>query len=557
MDTCLACLLLSVFTETYIVYQILIYAPFYIVNETHALDSQINLFVALTLSSYPLGLVMGHKPSVYIQNKHGPKKSLLINFMFNMLSLIIMSDTTVFDRSIYHFVIGNFIMGLCGNSWANILSISSHLCQHHDYKHNTLYCYISISHGIGVIFAGLIGAFLDINNGIKIQFMDTPFIIAISCCATTIVLTYFKLDLQTNNNIDSDSHSPLLSSAPSSSSSSSPSDTHNVLFWFKPHDLHGFGNTISVLCGYDSLSLLLWIVSLLIASVVLSFDILFPSFCSISSMHGGMGWNSHLVGLFYTLYAFSWLFLIIYRYWKLNSGYSVATSFTNSSPKILKFNCFVLLLIYGVIFPFCINSAAIHHTEWTPLSWLFLGIVLAVLLGVVSASTSYHIAQSFYDLILNELQMDELYNDADINGKVHRLFIVLSNSFIYIRILLPLVIQFMFVVGVHLNHTMIQKHLHSSREWYQIGNFVFYALTALSFIALVLLMVYDKKRREKYGDVMEQQEMSRLIKELRQEQNVLHPNRNRSVIEDHHGLGFWLAINSKSVLCPSVSQATC
>eukprot|EP01084_Bolivina_argentea_P132531 233895_1 len=417
-DWCLLSLLFATFTESYIVYQIIIYAPFYIANETHALDSKVNLFVALTLTAYPFGLVFAHKLRMCMQKKYNLKSLLLINFVFNMIGLIIMSDTTIFDRSIYHFIFGNFIMGLFGNSWINILSISYIL--QNNYRYNKLYCYISTSHGIGTIFAGLIGAFFNINNGESIHFIDTPFIIAILCCALTIAFIYFKLDINTNefeNDMDIIPENPIYK---------------NIFYWY--YTSNDYDSSIQ---NTKNLFYILYIIFILLLMILFSFDILFPTYASIASTHGGMGWNSTYVGIFYIFYTFSWMFIILYRYWKLDNGYSVTTSFSNSSLKILKFNCLILILIYGVIFPFCINSVSINHVEWTPMSWLLLGIILAILYGVVSASTSYHIIQSFYDLILNQINLNNNNND----NIIYNLFIILSNTVIYIRIILPLLIQ--------------------------------------------------------------------------------------------------------------------
>ena len=593
METCLASLLFAVLTESLIYYQILIYLPFYITHETHALDSTINLFVALTLSSYPFGLIFGHKLRNYLQNKYNPKKSLLINFIGNMIGLIIMSDTTVFDRSIYHFIVGNFIMGLFGNSWNNILSIAHLLESNTIYTKNELYYYLSAFHGIGVIFAGLIGAFFNINNGEKIQFIDTPFIISISLCATTIFLIHYKLNIDDDiimSSFDDDNEITTANSSSYESLITHPQQQQqqnggNIFFYYyyNQNSSPSLYESISTfLYGNDKLFLYLWMISLLLLCTIFSFDILFPTYSSISSINGGMGWSSHYIGLFYCFYTFSWIFIILYRFYKLNHGYSVTTSFSNSSLKTLKFNCLTLILIYGIIFPFCINSPTINHSQWSPISWLLLGIILAILLGIISASTSYHIAQSFYDLILNQQQQsnnnNNNNNDAEINNnnnnssvmnlninnnKIESIFIILSNTIIYIRIILPIIIQLIFVISIHLNNAMVIKHLHSTREWYQIGNAVFYVLAIMSLTSFILLTIYDNKRREKYGEEIDRQEMSRLIRELRQErqqenndqesqsqsiQQQDDNNNNQYQIntnEDYHGLGFWLSLNSK------------
>ena len=574
MDCCLFSLLFAALTETYIVYQLLIYLPFYISSETHALDSKINLYVGLTLSSYPLGIILGHKLQNYLKNTYNPKKALIINLSANMIGLIIMSDTTIFDRSIYHFIIGAFIMGIFGNSWNNILSIC-HLLENNAFYNgqNELYYYLSAFHGIGAIFAGLVGAFFNINNGLKIGFIDTPFIVSIVFCMFSIILIHFKLNIDINNNNNNnqiprmDDDEPLIATTTTRTTTTN-TRIKNIFNWYydSSSETESVYDSISIF-GRNKLFLLLWLISLLLLCTIFSFDILFPTYSSISSINGGMGWSSHYIGLFYCFYTFSWLFIILYRYYKLNNGYSVTTSFSNSSLKTLKFNCLTLILIYGIIFPFCINSPTINHSEWTPISWLLLGTILAILLGIISASTSYHVAQSFYDLILNEVNNNNIDNDNNnnnpnnrnnetiINTKVDSIFIILSNTIIYIRIILPIIIQLIFVISIHLNNQMVIKHLHSTREWYQIGNSVFYTLSLLSLIAFILLIIYDNKRREKYGEEIDRQEMNRLINELRQEQNII--NNTNTINEDYHGLGFWLSLNSKSILTSTISHPLC
>merc|ERR1719216_2971 len=96
----------------------------------------------------------------------------------------------------------------------------------------------------------------------------------------------------------------------------------------------------------------------------------------------------------------------------------------------------------------------------------------------------------------------------------------MSRSMLFLRVLLPMVVQFSLVIGIHLNNTMISKHLHSKRQWYQIGNFVFYLLAFCSLSALLLLIAFDNARRERFGEEVDRQEMDRLIRELRSTANV-------------------------------------
>ena len=191
---------------------------------------------------------------------------------------------------------------------------------------------------------------------------------------------------------------------------------------------------------------------------------------------------------------------------------------------------------------------------------------MAILLGIISASTSYHIAQCYYDLILNQINSsnDRKNVQERINAKIHSSFIIISNTLVYIRMFLPMIVMFIFVISIHLNHTMISNHMRSKQEWYQIGNFIFYVLSLFALIAYILLIVYDNMRREQYGEQVDRQEMNRLIRELRQErfaQNTVSDDsssdKNKMIIEDYHGLGFWLSINAKSILSANISHPIC
>merc|ERR1712176_755686 len=102
---------------------------------------------------------------------------------------------------------------------------------------------------------------------------------------------------------------------------------------------------------------------------------------------------------------------------------------------------------------------------------------------------------------------------------------------VYIRMFLPMIIMFIFVIGIHLNHTMISRHMRSKQEWYQIGNFIFYVLSLFALIAYIVLIVYDNLRREQYGEQVDRQEMNRLIRELRQERFAQNEEENRN---DHN-----------------------
>ena len=603
MDATHLVLLLAAFTETYLEYQLMIYAPFYISEETHAIDSTINLFVALTLSSYPLGLMLGHKPRHSLLAHFGPKQAMKCHFAMNMLGVLIQSDCHVFDRSIYHFVAGNLVMGSLGNSWSSILSTAHHLQRDGSSTRNALYCSISTAHGMGAILAGLIGAFFDVHSQPNTLWIDTPFIVGIVLCAVTMIAVHFYIKIPVENGVILDDEDrvkcseSLLFEAGHRQSSLLPTkstangqndryrnereeDREGVLRWHSPsaerNEIESESLSISwrscFECGDDEgqrlrLWAMMWLLSMLLFVGVVSFDVVFASYCSISSVHGGMGWNGHFVGLFYVFYGFSWILLILHRFWKLKGGHSVTTSFSNSSVKMLRVNALSLTVIYGVIFPFCINSPTINHVEWTPISWLLLGFILAVLLGIISASTSYHIAQCLHDLTLNEVMADSSPSQSPriqsenvqrrMDHKVQSLLETVSRSMLFLRVLVPMVIQFCLVLGIHLNNTMISKHLHSKRQWYQIGNFVFYLLAFGSLSALLLLIAFDNARRERFGEEVDRQEMNRLIHELRKglhskSGQLMHSNTNTMLSaieqEDPHGLGFWISLNTKSML---------
>merc|ERR1719242_595879 len=502
------------------------------------------------------------------------------HFAMNLLGVLIQSDCHVFDRSIYHFIAGNLVMGSLGNSWSSILS-TAHYVQlqhderpHHDkWSRNALYCSISIAHGMGSILAGLIGAFFDVHSESNPFWIDTPFIVGVVLCAITMIAIHFYIKIPIINPLDVDCNlveeertkcSESLLSIPRNGGTAingvsprSSSSTEGVLKWHCPSTRSEQISSEESLLSSSSRN-------------TISFDVLFASYCSISSIHGGMGWNGHFVGLFYVFYGFSWILLILYRFWKLKGGHSVTTSFSNSSVKMLRVNALSLTVIYGVIFPFCINSPTINHVEWTPISWLLLGFILAVLLGIISASTSYHIAQCLHDLLLNEVMADSVSvppsprslhspsaapltqsesMEQKMEHKVRGLLVTVSRSMLCFRILPPMVVQFSLVIGIHLNNTMISKHLHSKRQWYQIGNFVFYLLVFCSLSALLLLIAFDNARRERFGEEVDRQEMNRLIHELRKGiNNKQNPMDSDIEQEDPHGLGFWISLNAKSML---------
>ena len=234
MDTMFFTLLLAVFTETFLEYQLVIYAPFYISEETHALDSTVNLFVALTLSSYPLGLMLGHRPRHSLLTHFGPKQALKCHFAMNLLGVFIQSDCHLFDRSIYHFIAGNLVMGSLGNSWSSILSTAHHLERDGSSSRNALYCSISTAHGMGAILAGLIGAFFDVHSRRTGLWIDTPFIVGIVLCAVTMIAVHFyvKLPIEERVSLDHEERAKC---------------SESLLFKAERHGVHGQQRSSSLL----------------------------------------------------------------------------------------------------------------------------------------------------------------------------------------------------------------------------------------------------------------------------------------------------------------------
>ena len=234
------------------------------------------------------------------------------------------------------------------------------------------------------------------------------------------------------------------------------------------------------------------------------------------------------------------MFCIIYRWWKLSDGFHVTSTYTHDSTRSLSVFSILLGLVYGVVFPWCINSPNVKHAEWSPQSWMLVGLLFALILGYLSAAIPFHVAQLFRDwrysscneLIDNNINANNTNNTninntsngnivnnnenneenaenlrrakqlakAELNLKskmtVH---IVLANSIVYARVVVPIVVQLFYVLGLHLNSELIKGHTHSRHEWYQIGNFVFYFLSFLSFAILGALTLFDSARKQSLG----------------------------------------------------------
>ena len=316
------------------------------------------------------------------------------------------------------------------------------------------------------------------------------------------------------------------------------------------------------------------------------------------------------------------MFSISYRWWKLSDGYHVTSTYTHDSVRSLSVFSVLIGLVYGVVFPWCINSPNVKHAEWSPQSWMLVGLLFALILGHLSAAIPFHIAQLFRDWrysACNELMATT--NDDDISiiantnananstsnanpnssnnnnnnnnsnssssgggsgggdnnnnvdaqdalrlrqrrlakAELHvkskmSIHIVLANSIIYSRVGAPIVVQLLYVLGLHFNSELITNNSHSKHEWFQIGNFVFYFLSFLGFSILFALQWYDSLRKEFLGQDLEIQQMQRLIEEVRRERIPMHMP---PVIEDEDGLGFWLSLSQRSLLAGNTKHRLC
>ena len=81
--------------------------------------------------------------------------------------------------------------------------------------------------------------------------------------------------------------------------------------------------------------------------------------------------------------------------------------------------------------------------------------------------------------------------------------VLLMNSVMYVRMFLPIILQFFFAIGLHINKNFVASYTGDEDhavEWFQIGNLIFYVLmfiSGLSFIAILLLV---KLRKNDLGE---------------------------------------------------------
>ena len=131
----------------------------------------------------------------------------------------------------------------------------------------------------------------------------------------------------------------------------------------------------------------------------------------------------------------------------------------------LRLSTMLCILVYGIIFPWCINSPTIIHSEWSRSSWLLLSIVIAILMGYVSATVPYDLSQlyndwrQFYNGILQQQQAVTQLGNTIVNtsGNPHSclyfhtfLFFLFFHFFIFIFFLCLL--QFYINFGKHMKY---------------------------------------------------------------------------------------------------------
>ncbi|ETO11215.1 hypothetical protein RFI_26160 [Reticulomyxa filosa] len=333
--------------------------------------------------------------------------------------------------------------------------------------------------------------------------------------------------------------------------------------------------------------------------LLFAFDVLFPSFSSIPASEGGMGWTPAYVGLFYSFYSATWLFTMWYRWYRLHMGYQWSTSVLIGPLHALKIAFGCLAVVYGLVFPWFINSPHIHHAEWGPSSWVFQGFLIAVIMGFLSAVVPYDVAQLFRDFtdtvhgesvqtsqqlrLRQHCSINHIYIYAHTYTHIYIFFfevtylrnkqhnnsrlaiieskmtiqILMSTLLVYIRICAPVLIQWMFIWGWDMNSRVSSKHVHVKRDWYQIGNFVFYTLAFISAAGFGLVVLFEKWRREDFGEEVDNEEMTRLIEEVRRERNRSLFGEAAEIDEDSDAMGFWLSTSMKSCIGRQTRHPVC
>lgn len=657
MRSAFLALLFLAFVNSFIIFQFIIYSPFYVEKRTdHILEpSTVNLFIGLLLTCYSLGLVIGYNYQQRITDKYGYKTTLMLNAICNTFLLLLLN----FATNIFQFMFAYFMIAVLGYSYKTIVLLmnelsnnrkgfNSNLCTNLQFllhqQNENLY-FMQIAHNSGCMFAGIIGGVFGINSS-NVNIVVGTFSVGafLSFIAIFVIHSFLssniddygkdygvqktaevddeeyllseeKNDDENINFDDSDSSDisiheyQTLESIEKTTSAlkkflftdifEDQNNEHTSFYYAMHYIFTANKNGInSDSTNIRMLFFLIWLAIVLLFACIFSFDILFPMFASISNAKNGMGFSVFYLGIFYTFYSFVCLVFVYYRHWRLHNGQSFTTqSFTFNSLNYMKFFAGNLMFIYLVIIPWCINSPAIHHSEHSPHSWILITFLIAVLMAYVTIHISYHIPQLLHDFIAissNSLSSSSAVSSSDalqmiIDGRssdlnvqmkekeiigkrkhlrfVHYcIFVIVNNSMIYLRLILPLFCQWLFNLGLYLNSTLVKENLNSNLEWYQIGNFVFYFLGALAFIAFLLISVFDRLQKSQYSEAIEMLEMARLIREVRYERKQLLMNKDlnddekndiqvendgisvKKEIEDENGFGFWLTLNMKNIL---------
>ncbi|ETO36406.1 hypothetical protein RFI_00656 [Reticulomyxa filosa] len=272
-----------------------------------------------------------------------------------------------------------------------------------------------------------------------------------------------------------------------------------------------------------------------------AFDILFPTFSAIPNTDGGMGWTPTYVGLFYTFYGTTSVLIMWHRWYRLQMGDDWTNHFYNPPARALKIAFAVVGCIYGVIIPWGINSSHIHHAKRSPSSWIFLGIVLAITMGFLSTVVPYHIIQLFRDFSSSShaQNVETPQQLANLESKL-TIQILLSTFIAYLRICAPIAVQWMFILGWDLNAHKLSESHNTKRDWYRIGNFVFYTLACLSAAGFAMVHFYEKWRREELGT-----------------EDTLHTGADAETQHDHDAFGFWMASSMKNCVGKQTKHPVC
>jgi len=162
--------------------------------------------------------------------------------------------------------------------------------------------------------------------------------------------------------------------------------------------------------------------------------------------------------------------------------------------------------------------------DWQPSHWIVLNFVIALFLAYLCLFVPFHVLSIIQDLLGHHLRMQQATDDnicaqwkKDLCGGVY-------TKIYRMQMIAPLALQWLFVLGIHFDSIVSfggsayqNGGHHHQRYWYQIGNLVFYVLSAFNMVACAVLMLgYDRWRSSWLGRVqMERDEIDQAVSDVR------------------------------------------